>query len=233
MSTLLPVGPVEAVIAAMVFALVVALALGRLTRRVQQSLPQLDGHPACPTVRAVSRARPIAVHGVPVLAMAFGAASVWGFGASLTAIAAIVFIVALLVLARIDAETGFLPDVLTLPLLWAGLLVNLDGLLAPLADAVLGAVAGYLTLWVVYQAFLSLTGKEGLGYGDFKLLAAVGAWIGWAALPWVLLLSSSLALLAALFMRATGRMAPGDALSFGPWLAAAGILVLFVQFGVV
>ena len=134
----------------------------------------------------------------------------------------------LLTLAWVDAETGLLPDLLTLPLLWLGLLVNLNGIFASLNDAVLGAVAGYLLLWLIYWGFLLGSGREGLGQGDLKLLAALGAWLGWAALPWVLLISASLGLAAALGLRLLGRMKVGDALGFGPFLAVAGILTLFV-----
>jgi leader peptidase (prepilin peptidase)/N-methyltransferase len=132
----------------------------------------------------------------------------------------------LLALAWIDAETGLLPDLLSLPLLWLGLLVNLDGAFTPLPDAVVGAVAGYLTLWIICGFFLLITGRVGMGHGDFKLLAALGAWLGWASLPWVVLVSSSLALVVALGMRLTGRMNAGDALRFGPYLAGAGIVAL-------
>ena len=97
---------------------------------------------------------------------------------------------ALLVLALIDFDTTLLPDDITLPLLWAGLLANLLGLYTSLPSAVVGAMAGYLSLWSVYWAFKLLTGKEGMGYGDFKLLAALGAWLGWKMLPLLILLSS-------------------------------------------
>ncbi|MFQ6687088.1 A24 family peptidase, partial [Bordetella pertussis] len=99
---------------------------------------------------------------------------------------------ALLALAWIDLEHSLLPDAVTLPLIWAGLLVNLDGALAPLPLAVLGAVAGYLFLWVIFHFFRLLTGRDGMGHGDFKLMAALGAWLGLGALPW-LLLGASLA----------------------------------------
>lgn len=147
----------------------------------------------------------------------------------MTQIAVTVFILVLLALAWIDARRGLLPDALTQPLLWAGLLVNLNGTLVPLQHAVLGAAGGYLLLWCVYWGFLLTTGREGLGYGDLKLLAAIGAWLGWTVLPWVLLASASLGLVAALALRLAGRMKAGDALSFGPCLAAAGILVLFAM----
>src|SRR5690606_16810250 len=118
--------------------------------------------------------------GLLLVSVPFAAACVWAFGATPAAAAAIVFILVVLTLAWIDSDTGLLPDVLTLPLLWLGLLVNLNGGFVSLQDAVLGAMAGYGVLWVIYQSFLLCTGREGLGYGDFKLLAAMGAWLGWA-----------------------------------------------------
>lgn len=135
----------------------------------------------------------------------------------------------LLALAWIDARTCLLPDGLTLPLLWAGLLVNLNGALAPLQDAVLGAVGGYLVLWSAAEAYRRLTGREGMGYGDFKLLAALGAWLGWEWLPALMLVSSASGVVAALLGRAMGWCRAGQALPFGPWLALAGIMALALQ----
>ncbi|WP_204524271.1 prepilin peptidase [Corticimicrobacter populi] len=135
----------------------------------------------------------------------------------------------LLALAWIDARTCLLPDGLTLPLLWAGLLVNLDGALTPLRDAVLGAAGGYLVLWCAAAAYRRLTGREGMGYGDFKLLAALGAWLGWTWLPALMLVSSACGVLAALLGRAMGWCRAGQALPFGPWLALAGIMALAWQ----
>lgn len=152
---------------------------------------------------------------------------IWAFPSLTSVLAATAFVLVLLTLAWVDAETGLLPDLLTFPLLWLGLLVNLNGLFVPLADAVLGAVAGYLLLFCVYWGFRLCTGREGLGQGDLKLLAALGAWLGWMSLPWVLLVSAGLGLVVALGMRAKGRLEAGQAVSFGPWLAAAGILILF------
>lgn len=154
-------------------------------------------------------------------------ACLWAFNPGKLVLAAIVYVSVLLVLAWIDAETGLLPDLLTLPLLWLGLLVNLSSGFISLQDAVLGAVAGYTTLWCVYWGFRLATGREGLGQGDLKLLAALGAWLGWAVLPWVLLLSAGLGLLAAVCLRICGKMKAGESLSFGPYLAAAGIVMLF------
>ncbi|WP_323000080.1 A24 family peptidase [Castellaniella sp.] len=150
----------------------------------------------------------------------------WRFGPTGASLAAIVFVSVLLVLAWIDAETGFLPDRLTLPLLWLGLLVNVDATFAPLAHAVVGAAGGYLAFWCVDGVFQALTGRAALGRGDFKLLAALGAWLGWTALPRVVFAAAVLGLAVALMRRMTGRLAPGEAFGFGPFLAAAGIAAL-------
>ncbi|MFP1682464.1 prepilin peptidase [Alloalcanivorax sp. C16-1] len=133
----------------------------------------------------------------------------------------------LLALAVIDLDTTLLPDDLTYPLLWAGLLAALLGV-APvtLADAVVGAMAGYLSLWSLYWVFKLLTGKEGMGYGDFKLLTALGAWLGWQYLPLVILLSSVVGLMFALVMMATGAVKRGQGIPFGPYLAIAGWIAL-------
>lgn len=122
----------------------------------------------------------------------------------------------------IDADTMLLPDQLTYPLLWLGLLVNVSGTFVPLEHAVIGAAAGYLSLWSIYWLFKLLTGKEGMGYGDFKLLAALGAWLGWSALPTVVLLAAGSGLLYALASLAMKRMQRDQPMPFGPYLAAGG-----------
>ncbi|HUH87854.1 MAG TPA: A24 family peptidase [Pusillimonas sp.] len=155
-----------------------------------------------------------------------GGTCVWRFGATPAAAVSIVFVTTLLALAWIDAETGYLPDLLTLPLLWLGLLVNLQHTFSPLPDAVVGAVAGYLALWCLCGAFLLLTGRRGMGNGDFKLLAALGAWLGWSALPTIVLAASLLALCGALISRLLGRLKAGEPFSYGPYLAVAGIVAL-------
>lgn len=159
----------------------------------------------------------------PGLAPFIAATCLWCFGVTPAAFAALVYVLVLLMLAWIDAETGLLPDALTQPLLWLGLLVNLRHGFAALPDAVLGAAAGYLVLWSVYWGFRLCTGREGMGHGDFKLLAAVGAWLGWAALPWVLLVASAGGLAAALVLRWVGRWKSGEPISFGPCIAGAGV----------
>jgi len=159
-------------------------------------------------------------------AAALFAACAWRFGPTPMALCAMGLVGALLVLAWIDVETGLLPDAITLPLTWAGLLVNLSDGLAPLPLSVLGAVAGYLFLWAVFHAFKHITGREGMGYGDFKLMAALGAWLGLAALPWLLLGASLAGVAVGVGLRVAGRVGQGEPLPFGPYLAAGGILML-------
>lgn len=133
----------------------------------------------------------------------------------------------LLALAMIDYDTTLLPDDLTYPLLWAGLLLAVAGISpVSLSDAVVGAAAGYLALWSVYWAFKLLTGKEGMGYGDFKLLAALGAWLGWQLLPLVILLSSLVGAVVGVLLLATGLVKRDQGIPFGPYLAAAGWIAL-------
>jgi len=134
----------------------------------------------------------------------------------------LVLLSTLLLLAIIDLECGLLPDGLTLPLLWAGLLFNLWFQRVPLAEAVLGAAVGYVALWLLFWLFYLGSGREGLGYGDFKLLAAMGAWLGVSALPQVLLLSALTGLLAGGILMLLGRMQRNEALPFGPFLAFSG-----------
>ncbi|MCY0856683.1 prepilin peptidase [Cupriavidus sp. D39] len=149
------------------------------------------------------------------------------FGPTWQALAAIALIWALIALTLIDADTQLLPDQITLPLVWLGLLLNLGGLFAPLADAVIGAAAGYLLLWTVYWIFKLVRGKEGMGYGDFKLMGALGAWFGWQALPALVLLSSVVGLVFALANIALRRQDRDTHFAFGPYIAGAGLLVLF------
>ena len=164
----------------------------------------------------------------PLVEILMAAATVllaWKFGHWQPWLATSLLTGGLLTLAAIDLESGLLPDDLTLPLLWLGLLVNMQLGLVPLADAVLGAVFGYLFLWLVYWGHFLLTGRQGLGYGDFKLLAALGAWGGWQCLPQVLLLAALGGLVVALLLLATGRMTRQQAMPFGPFLALAGWLL--------
>ena len=141
-------------------------------------------------------------------------------------LAALLLTWVLVALTFIDLDKMLLPDQLTLPLLWGGLLFNLAGGFVPLADAVIGAMAGYLVLWSLYWAFKLLTGKEGMGYGDFKLLAALGAWLGWQALPIILLLSSLVGAVIGISLIALRRHHQGKPIPFGPYLAIAGWIAL-------
>lgn len=151
------------------------------------------------------------------------------FGASLAALGAALFVWFTIALAFIDQETGLLPDDLTLPLVWTGLVLNLGGAFVALPQAVVGAVAGYLSLWLVYWGYKLVTGKEGMGYGDFKMNAAVGAFLGWKMLPLVILLSSFVGLIfgAVQMLAARGRWEAGFRFHFGPYIAIAGIVALF------
>lgn len=154
------------------------------------------------------------------------AAAIAVFGPTLLGFASVVLCWVLIVAAFIDAETTLLPDDLTLPLLWGGLLLNTMSLFAPLHEAVVGAAAGYLSLWMICAAFKLLTGREGMGHGDFKLLAALGAWFGWKALPAIVLLSSVVGALigiALLLLRSQRQVQ----IPFGPYLAGAGLLTLY------
>lgn len=153
----------------------------------------------------------------------------WRFGLGATGLAVMLCSTFLIALAFIDADTMLLPDDLTLPLLWLGLLVNLNHRLVALPDAVLGAAVGYGVLWLIFWIFKLATGKDGLGYGDFKLMAALGAWLGWQALPLVLLLASVMGALLGLALMVGGRHQRGQAIPFGPCLAGAGLLALLLD----
>ncbi|MBK6396348.1 MAG: prepilin peptidase [Betaproteobacteria bacterium] len=164
---------------------------------------------------------------VELVAGALAVAAVWQFGAGWKGLAACAFLWTLLALAFIDADTQLLPDDLTLPLLWGGLVANLFGLFVPLASAVVGAMAGYLVLWAVYWLFKLVRGKEGMGYGDFKLLAALGAWLGWPMLPQIVLVSSVLGAVGGILMIVLEGRDKAVPLPYGPWLAGAGAVALF------
>lgn len=152
----------------------------------------------------------------------------WHFGYSAIAIAAWIFTCALIALTFIDFDTQLLPDDITLPLLWLGLLFNLNTGFTDLHSAVIGAVAGYLSLWSVYWLFKLATGKEGMGYGDFKLLAAIGAWFGWQLLPAVILLSSLLGSIIGIGLIVLAKRGRNVPMPFGPYLALGGIAALFL-----
>jgi leader peptidase (prepilin peptidase) / N-methyltransferase len=172
----------------------------------------------------VSARYPLTELGTALLA----ALSLFAFGPTLMALAAFGLCATLLATSLIDFDTRYLPDTLTLPLLWAGLIVNLgDTAFVPVHEAVIGAVAGYLFLWCVYWLFKLVRGVEGMGYGDFKLLAALGAWLGWQALPQVVLLSALAGAIFGLAATGIGKMRFGEPLPFGPFLAAGGVITLF------
>ena len=163
---------------------------------------------------------------IEVVSGLLSALLVWHFGSGWTGLATLFFGYCLLAMTFIDFDTQLLPDDLTFPLLWAGLLVNLNGTFVPLRDAVIGAAAGYLVLWAVYWLFKLATGKEGMGYGDFKLLAALGAWLGWAMLPTIILLSSVVGAIVGISLIVFARRGRDNPIPFGPYLAAAGLIAL-------
>lgn len=153
----------------------------------------------------------------------------WKFGSSIHAVAAFTLAASLLTLTLIDLDTQLLPDDITLPLLWVGLLFNLYDGFTSLPSAVVGAALGYLMLWSVYWLFKLVTGKEGMGYGDFKLLAALGAWFGWQMLPAVILISSVTGSVAGISLIVLARQGRNVPIPFGPYLALGGILTLFFK----
>jgi leader peptidase (prepilin peptidase) / N-methyltransferase len=137
------------------------------------------------------------------------------------------FVWAMLALTFIDFDTQLLPDDITLPLLWLGLIFNMYSTFTSLNNAVTGAIAGYLVLWIVYWAFKLTTGKEGMGYGDFKLLGAIGAWFGWPMLPLVILLSSVVGAIVGITLIVVARHGRNIPIPFGPYLAGGGLIALF------
>ena len=151
----------------------------------------------------------------------------WRYGLSSALFGALIFTWAMIALTFIDLDTFYLPDSITLPLLWAGLLFNTGATFIDLRSAVIGAVAGYLALWSVFWAFKFATCKEGMGYGDFKLLAAIGAWLGWKMLPLVILLSSVVGAVIGIALIVFAKHAREKPIPFGPYLAVAGLIALF------
>jgi leader peptidase (prepilin peptidase)/N-methyltransferase len=160
---------------------------------------------------------------VEVLGGALAVLVAWRFGYAAALPAALVYVWALLALTFIDFDTQLLPDDITLPLLWLGLLVNSRGVFIDLQSAVLGAVGGYLVLWCVYWGFRILTKKEGMGYGDFKLLAAIGAWTGWQVLPFVIVMSAGLGAVIGSIALWLSKKGSETRIPFGPYLALGGI----------
>ena len=159
---------------------------------------------------------------IELLSACLSALIAWRFGYSVEMGGALLMTWTLIALSTIDIEAQLLPDVVTLPFLWLGLAFNLWTVFTTLSSAVIGVIGGYLTLWTMFHGFRLLTGKEAMGYGDFKLMAMIGAWLGWRVLPIVLLLSSSVGALVGTTMLALGRHQRNEPLPFGPYLAAAG-----------
>jgi leader peptidase (prepilin peptidase)/N-methyltransferase len=151
----------------------------------------------------------------------------WRYGFGWQTLAALIFAWSMIALAFIDLDTFYLPDDVTLPLIWAGLLVNLGGVFVDLQSAVIGAVAGYLALWLVFWCYKFATGKEGMGYGDFKLLAAIGAWLGWKMLPVVILLSSFVGAAVGIALIVFARHGRNVPIPFGPYLVLGGLSAMF------
>ena len=165
----------------------------------------------------------------PLVELATGIASAWcmfHFGFSIAALWAILLTFALIALSGIDIDTQLLPDDITLPILWLGLLVNYFGVFTTLEHAVLGAAVGYLSLWSIFWMFKLVTGKEGMGYGDFKLLALLGAWLGWQALPIIIIMSSVVGALLGGLLLFLSKQDKSQPFPFGPYLAIAGWLHL-------
>ncbi|HEU5436721.1 MAG TPA: A24 family peptidase [Telluria sp.] len=169
---------------------------------------------------------PVRYPAIEAVTAVISAALIWHFGSGWAGIATLFFAFALIAMTCIDYDTQLLPDDLTLPLLWAGLLLNINATFVPLQDAVIGAAAGYLVLWAVYWLFKLATGKEGMGYGDFKLLAALGAWMGWKALPSIILISSVVGAVVGIALIVFAGRARDKTIPFGPYLAAAGMIAM-------
>jgi len=164
---------------------------------------------------------------IELASAACAAGALLAFGPTGKALAAFMLCAALIAASAIDLEHQMLYDEITQPLLWAGLLINVAGTFATLREAVIGAVAGYLALWCVYWLFRLLRGVEGMGHGDFKLLAALGAWLGWSALPQIVVIAAVAGALVGIAATLSGRMRFEEPLPFGPYLAAGAIVTLF------
>ncbi len=175
---------------------------------------------ACGT--AISKRYPL----VELLTGIVSVVVVWQLGFTAAAGWALLFSWTLIALAGIDIDHKLLPDNITLPLMWLGLILSLSPVFADIRASLIGAAAGYLSLWSVYHLFRLITGKEGMGHGDFKLLAAIGAWVGWQGLPLVILLSSLLGAVIGIILMAGNRDARGKPIPFGPYLAIAGWITL-------
>ena len=151
----------------------------------------------------------------------------WHFGYGFITVAALIFVWSMIALAFIDLDTQLLPDAVTLPLLWIGLLINLGNGFTDISSAVIGAASGYIFLWLIYWCFKISTGKEGMGYGDFKLLAVIGAWFGWKMLPLVVLLSSLAGAVIGIGLIIVAKNKRDTPFPFGPYLVGGGLVALF------
>ena len=178
----------------------------------------------CSSCRAPISPRYLVIEGLTCLLSTFAAIH---FGVGLATGGALLLIWSLIALTFIDFDTQLLPDSITLPLLWLGLLLNMFGTFTDLPSALIGAMSGYLSLWSVYWAFKLTTGKEGMGYGDFKLLAAIGAWLGWQILPLTILLSSLVGAIVGIALIVVAKRGRNVPIPFGPYLATAGLIALF------
>ncbi|MEO5931963.1 MAG: A24 family peptidase [Duganella sp.] len=166
---------------------------------------------------------------IELLTGVLSALLVWKLGTGWQGLGGLFFLYSLVALTFIDADTQLLPDDLTYPLIWAGLLINVNGTFVPLRDAVIGAAAGYLALWIIYWAYKLVRGREGMGYGDFKLLAALGAWMGWATLPAIVLMSSLVGAVVGIALMVANRRGFDYQIPFGPYLAAAGLITFLYR----
>ena len=151
----------------------------------------------------------------------------WHFGYGFITVAALIFVWSMIALAFIDLDTQLLPDEVTLPLLWIGLLINLGNGFTDISSAVIGAASGYIFLWLIYWCFKIATGKEGMGYGDFKLLAVIGAWFGWKMLPLVILFSSLAGAVIGIGLIIVAKNKRDAPFPFGPYLVGSGLVALF------
>lgn len=163
---------------------------------------------------------------IEALTGVLSAVMVWHFGTGVLGLGSLVFLYLLIAMSMIDYDTQFLLDSMTLPLLWIGLLINLNGTVVPLHDAVLGAVAGYMSLWTVNYLYKLVRGHDGMAGGDFKLLAALGAWMGWAMLPEIILLSSAVGAVVGLSLMVLAGRGRDTRIPFGPYLSGAGLIAL-------
>jgi leader peptidase (prepilin peptidase) / N-methyltransferase len=166
---------------------------------------------------------------IELLTGVLSALVVWKLGTGWQGLGGLFFLYFLVALTFIDADTQLLPDDLTYPLIWAGLLININGTYVSLHDAVIGAAAGYLALWTIYWAYKLVRGREGMGYGDFKLLAALGAWMGWATLPAIVLMASLVGAVTGIALMVVNRRGFDYQIPFGPYLAAAGLITFLYR----